>query len=80
MQGFESFYEDKRETLLGLSQVKRSRQTVSGPYVIVPYRTPSGRAFRMAKKEVDGEIRREMAFDDTFSEPDDAVPSVCDMR
>ena len=28
----------------------------------------------------DGEIRREMAFDDTFSEPDDAVPSVCDMR
>ena len=31
-------------------------------------------------KEVDGEISREMAFDDTFSEPDDAVPSVCDMR
>lgn len=27
-----------------------------------------------------GEIRREMAFEDTFSEPDGAVPSVCDMR
>lgn len=27
-----------------------------------------------------GEIRREMAFEDAFSEPDGAVPSVCDMR
>lgn len=27
-----------------------------------------------------GKIRREMVFGDTFSEPDDAVPSVCDMR
>lgn len=27
-----------------------------------------------------GEIRRETAFEDTFSEPDGAVPSVCDMR
>lgn len=27
-----------------------------------------------------GEIRRETAFEDAFSEPDDAVPSVCDMR
>ena len=27
-----------------------------------------------------GEIRREMAFEDMFSEPDGAVPSVCDMR
>lgn len=26
------------------------------------------------------ERRREMAFEDTFSEPDGAVPSVCDMR
>lgn len=28
----------------------------------------------------DEKIRREMVFEDTFSEPDDAVPSVCDMR
>lgn len=28
----------------------------------------------------DGKIRREMAFEDTFGEPDGAVPSVCDMR
>lgn len=27
-----------------------------------------------------GKICREMAFEDAFSEPDDAVPSVCDMR
>lgn len=25
-------------------------------------------------------LRREMAFEDAFSEPDGAVPSVCDMR
>lgn len=28
----------------------------------------------------DEKIRREMVFEDAFSEPDGAVPSVCDMR
>ena len=54
--------------------------TITSFIIYVPYRTPSGRVFEDGQKEVDGEIRREMAFDDTFSEPDDAVPSVCDMR
>ena len=40
-------------------------------------RARSADGFRRTR---DGEIRREMAFDDTFGEPDDAVPSVCDMR
>lgn len=32
------------------------------------------------RRTSDGEIRRETAFEDAFSEPDGAVPSVCDMR
>lgn len=40
-------------------------------------RARSADGFRRTR---DGEIRREMAFEDTFSEPDGAVPSVCDMR
>lgn len=40
-------------------------------------RARSADGFRRTR---DGEIRRETAFEDTFSEPDDAVPSVCDMR
>ena len=34
----------------------------------------------MMRRARAGKIRREMAFEDTFGEPDDAVPSVCDMR
>lgn len=41
-------------------------------------RARSADGFR--RRTMGGEIRREMAFDDAFSEPDGAVPSVCDMR
>lgn len=40
-------------------------------------RARSADGFRRTR---DGEIHREMAFEDAFSEPDGAVPSVCDMR
>lgn len=40
----------------------------------------SGKLSDGFRRTRDGEIRREMAFEDTFSEPDGAVPSVCDMR
>ena len=32
------------------------------------------------KRRLEYQDRREMAFEDAFSEPDGAVPSVCDMR